>query len=105
LEPTEVKKGRTTRTLVRKKSTRNLENTFIPIAVWFVTQSGYQSSDMSEVTLTSSHHLFCFSMASFYIMIPYSYCRFLETFLALPLDTLIEASRGLWNSGHISNLR
>jgi len=27
---------------MRKKPTRDLENTCIPIAVWFVTQSGYQ---------------------------------------------------------------
>jgi len=43
-------------------------------------------------------------MASFYVMIPYSYCKVLEIFLALPLDRLIEVSRRLWNSGHTSNL-
>jgi hypothetical protein len=60
---------------------------------------------MSEWTSISSHQLFCLSMASFYVMILYSYCRILKTFLALPLERLIEASRGLWNSGHIGNLR
>jgi hypothetical protein len=44
-------------------------------------------------------------MTSVYVMIAYSYDKIFETFLALPLDRIIEVSRGLWNSGHISNLR
>ena len=41
----EKKKIRNTPTLVRKSPTRNVEDPYIPIAVWLVTQSGYQRSD------------------------------------------------------------